>query len=215
MVRYDRVLFDLDGTLTDPLEGITGSYRYALALAGHPVADDVDLRWVVGPGVWANLDRLGVPPSQADAFVAIFRKRHLAVGLYQAVLVPGLASLVADLDQAGIRLALATAKPQDEGVATLRYFGLDRHFTVAGGPPGGKRTTKGEVVASVLARLGDADRTRAVMVGDRRHDIDGAHENGLAAIGVGWGFAADGELVAAGADRIVATVAELRALLLG
>jgi phosphoglycolate phosphatase len=214
-VRYDVVLLDLDGTLTDPYEGITGSYRHVLALAGYPVADDVDLGWVIGPGVWTNLDRLGVPASEADAVAAAYRERHLAVGLYQAVMIPGLELLVADLDRAGVRLALATAKPEGQGVATLLHFGLDQYFTVMGGTPEGIRTTKGEVVADVLARLGDCDRDRTVMVGDRRHDIEGAHENGLAAVGVGWGFAADGELEAAGADHVVTTVAELRELLLG
>ena len=212
---YDVVLLDLDGTLTDPHEGITGSYRHALALTGHPVADDVDLSWVIGPGIWANLDRLGVPASEADAVVAAYRERHLAVGLYQAVLIPGLAQLVADLDRAGVRLALATAKPESMGTATLLHFGLESHFTVIGGTPEDVRATKGEVVADVLERLGALDRARAVMVGDRRHDIEGAHENGLAAVGVGWGFAADGELEAAGADHVVASVSQLRALLLG
>jgi phosphoglycolate phosphatase len=213
-VRYDVVLFDLDGTLTDPYEGITGSYRYALALAGYPVSDDVDLSWVIGPGIWDNLDRLGVPPSEADTVVAAYRERHLAVGLYQAVVIPGIAQLVADLDQAGVRLALATAKTQSQGRATLVHFGLDTHFAVIGGAPEHAPATKGEVVADVLERLGDLDLARVVMVGDRRHDVDGAHENGLAAVGVGWGFAADGELEIAGADHLVATVVELRALLL-
>ena len=118
------------------------------------------------------------------------------------------------LSRVGVRLALATAKPESQGVETLRHFGLEHHFTVTGGTSEDVPMTKTEVVADVLDRLGDLDRTRTVMVGDRRHDIEGAHENGLAAIGVGWGFAADGELEAAGADHIVATVDELRALLL-
>lgn len=214
-MRYDVVLLDLDGTLTDPYEGITGSYRHALAQAGYPVADDVELGWVIGPGIWANLDRLGVPPSEVDAVVAAYRERHVAVGLYQAELIPGLASLLADLDRVGVRLALATAKPESQGMETLRHFGLAHHFTVTGGTSEDVPMTKTEVVADVLDRLGDLDRTRTVMVGDRRHDIEGAHENGLAAIGVRWGFAADGELEAAGADHIVATVGELRTLLLG
>lgn len=213
-MRYDFVLLDLDGTLTDPYEGITGSYRHALALAGYPVADDDDLRWAIGPEILTNLDRLGVPPSERDAVVAAYRERHLAVGLYQAVLIPGLARLLTELDRAGLRLALATAKPESQGIATLQHFGLDQHFTVMGGALEGRQASKAQIVADVLERLEIQDRTRAVMVGDRRHDVEAAHENGLAAVGVGWGFAAEGELAAAGADHIVATVADLRALLL-
>jgi len=214
-VRFDHVLLDLDGTVTDPFVGITGSYRYALAQIGRPVPDDVDLSWVIGPGIVDNMERLGVPPSEVDAVVAAYRKRHLSIGLYQAVLIPGIEALLAELGDVGMTLALATAKPEEQGIETLAHFGLDAHFAVIGGIRHPVTTTKGEVVADVLERVGATDRARAVMVGDRRHDIEGAHLNGLAAIGVGWGFAADGELEAAGADHVVETVDELRALLLG
>ncbi len=213
-MRFDHVLLDLDGTVTDPYVGITGSYRYALAQVGRPVPDDVDLSWVIGPGIVDNLERLGVPPSEVDAVVAAYRERHVAVGLYQAVVIPGVESLLTELVEAGATLALATAKPEDQGVETLRHFGLDTHFTVIGGMRLPVTRTKGEVVADVLERVGATDRSRAVMVGDRRHDVEGAHENGLVAIGVGWGFAAADELETAGADHVVGTVEELRALLL-
>lgn len=217
----DVVLFDLDGTLTDPFEGITGSYRHAMAHIGRPVPDDVDLGWVIGPPILDNIERLGVPVSQAQAVVAAYRARHVAVGLYQAVVVPGIEVLLADLHRVGVRVALATAKPESEGIATLAHFGLEPYFTVVGGTRSGGPTTKGDVVRDVLGRLVDPpagqplDLAGTVMVGDRRHDIDGAHENGIAAVGVGWGFAADGELTEAGADHLVTSVDELRALLLG
>lgn len=213
-MRYDHIVLDLDGTVTNPFVGITGSYRYALAQVGRPVPDDVDLSWVIGPGIADNLDRLGVPPSEVDAVVAAYRERHTAIGLYQAVLIPGIEALLAALVDAGATLALATAKPESQGVETLVHFGLDAHFAVIGGIRHPVTRTKGEVVADVLERVGVTDRARAVMIGDRRHDIEGAHENGLVAIGVGWGFAADGELEAAGADHVVESVDELRALLL-
>ena len=213
-MRYDHIVLDLDGTVTNPFVGITGSYRYALAQVGRPVPDDVDLSWVIGPGIADNLGRLGVPPSEVDAVVAAYRARHTAIGLYQAVLIPGIEALLASLVDAGATLSLATAKPESQGVETLVHFGLDAHFAVIGGIRHPVTTTKGEVVADVLERAGVTDRARAVMVGDRRHDIEGAHENGLVAIGVGWGFAADGELEAAGADHVVETVDELRSLLL-
>lgn len=214
-MHHDLVLLDLDGTLTDPQEGITASYRYALAAAGRPIADDVDLSWVIGPPIMDNLDALGVPASEAATVVDAYRERHVAVGLYQAVLIPGIADLLAELQQAGVRLALATAKPESQGRETLRHFGLAGLFDVIGGAPGGASTTKGAVVANVLMRCAPLDPHRTVMVGDRRHDIEGAHENGLAAVGVEWGFAAQGELEAAGADTVVATVDHLRAFLLG
>lgn len=213
-VPIDTVLFDLDGTLTDPQVGITGSYRHALTAVGRPAAA-ADLGRVIGPPIQENLTLLGVTAEELPFALDVFRRRHLAVGLYQAELIPGIADLVGLLDAAGVRLALATAKPLLQAELTLAHFGLAEHFTVvAGNTPQGS-LSKAEVVADALRRLGSPDPARVAMVGDRRHDIEGAAANGIASVGVAWGFAADGELAAAGADHVVVSVAELGRLLAG
>lgn len=211
--RFDAVLFDLDGTLTDPEVGITASYRYALAAAGRPVPADVDLSWMIGPPIGENLTLQGVTAAEMPVAVEAYRRRHLDTGLYEADLVPGIADLVKDLEAAGVRVALATGKPTEEGELTLEHFGLTHLFTVVAGTTD-DLPTKSDVVADALRRLGHPDPERVAMVGDRRHDIEGAAANGLASIGVEWGFAADGELAAAGADHIAATVDDLARLLM-
>jgi len=212
-VLIDTVLFDLDGTLTDPEVGITASYRYALAAVGRPADAGADLSWVIGPPLTENLTLLGVPAGELPVAEDAYRRRHRDVGLYEAALVPGIAELVASLDAAGVQVALATAKPTEQGELTLAHFGLAEYFTVvAGNTPAGV-LSKADVVADALRLLGSPDPVRVAMVGDRRHDIEGAAANGVTSIGVAWGFAADGELVAAGADHVVASVAELGGLL--
>ncbi|QTE30639.1 HAD hydrolase-like protein [Pengzhenrongella sicca] len=211
---YDAILFDLDGTLTDPEVGITASFRSALDAVGRSVPADVDLSWVIGPPIRENLGRLGVTAAELPRAVAAFRRRHLAVGLYEATLIPGIAGLLSRLDDAGVRLALATAKPAADGAVTLTHFGLAQYFAVIAGNTERGTLSKADVVAHALRELGGVDPARVIMVGDRRHDIEGAAANGIAAIGVGWGFAADGELAAAGAARVATTVGELAGLLL-
>lgn len=206
----DTVLFDLDGTLTDPEVGITASYRHALAAVGRP-AYDADLSWVIGPPLPENMRLLGVPEQDIPRAVDAYRRRHLAIGLYEAEVVPGIAELVSRLDAAGVRLALASAKPTELGELTLAHFGLAEHFTVVAGDTTPSSLSKAEIIAGALERLGGPDPARVAMVGDRRHDIAGAAANGVTSVGVAWGFAADGEL--AGADHVVASVAELGRLL--
>jgi phosphoglycolate phosphatase len=213
-MRYDVVLLDLDGTITDPYEGISGSYRHALASVGYPVPDHDDLRWAIGPGIRQNIDRLGVPPERTEEVVKAYRERHVQVGLYQATLIPGMATLLAQLAEAGCRLALATAKTPEQGVETLRYFDLRQHFTVIGGAPNGFGS-KGEIISEVLKELGSPDPSRTIMVGDRDHDVIGAHENGLEAVGVRWGFAGPGELEAAKTEHIVDSATQLGQLIMG
>lgn len=212
---YDAVLFDLDGTLTDPEIGITASYRYALAAVGRPVDPDEDISWVIGPPLAENLTLLGVPNVDLGPAMDAYRRRHLDVGLYEAELIPGIVDLLRALDGAGVRVGLATAKPAREGALTLAHFGLTEFFSVIGGNTEDGTLSKSDVVAAALTVLGGPDLQRVAMVGDRRHDIEGAAANGVTSVGVAWGFAADGELLAAGADHVVGSVAELASLLRG
>ena len=211
--RFDVVLFDLDGTLTDPEIGITTSYRYALAAVGRSVADDVDLSWMIGPPIGENLVLAGVTPQELPVAIDAYRRRHNPVGLFEAELVPGIPALLERLHGQGVRIALATGKPARDGRLTLEHFGLAPFFEVVAGNTDTGRLNKGEVVADALRQLGDPDPSRVVMVGDRRHDIEGAAVNGIASIGVTWGFAIDGELAASHADVVVTSVDDLAGLL--
>ncbi|HRW38796.1 MAG: HAD hydrolase-like protein [Acidimicrobiales bacterium] len=210
----DAVLFDLDGTITDPEVGITGSFRRAMADVGHPVADDVDLRWMIGPTLAESLDRVGLPTDLHQAVIDGYRAHLRAEGLRQAELVAGMPEVIDGLRADGVRLALASAKMIDMGETTLRHVGLlDRFELVAGCLPDGAVRTKGQIVGDALAGLGGPDPGHVAMVGDRRHDIEGARQHGCLAVAVEWGFAEPGELDRAAPDRIVATPAELLTVL--
>jgi phosphoglycolate phosphatase len=211
--RYDAVIFDLDGTLTDPAPGIVGSFRHALAAVGRPAPEDQDLTWMIGPPIRANLVRYGLEEDLHEAAVDAYMARHSAVGLYDAVVHDGIAELLSDLRGAGRRIALATLKPVDQAEETLRHFGLDERFDVVGGrDPGALVDGKIDIVADVRRRLGgDAP----VMIGDRAQDVDAGIANGLATVVVDWGYAEPGEFDATPPTHRVATVADLRTLLLG
>jgi phosphoglycolate phosphatase len=210
----DAVLFDLDGTLTDPAAGITGSLRIALAEVGRPVPDDVDLTWVIGPAIRESVGRLGVPAAEQEAVVEAYRTHLRAVGLFQATLVEGIVDVLDGLRADGVRLALATAKMIEMGEATLAHFGLlDRFEVVAGTFADGATRSKAQIVGDALEGLGVPDPARTAMVGDRHHDVEGARAHGCTAIAVGWGFAQPGELEAHPPDHVVDRPEELLAVL--
>lgn len=211
----DAVLFDLDGTLTDPADGITGAFRHAVASVGHPADDDADLTWIIGPAVRDNLARYGLPEEHHDLVVKTFRAYMTEVGLFQATVIAGITGVLASLQDAGVPIALATAKPKYQAEISLDHFDLTRYFTVvAGGIADGQPRSKSLIVGDALAELGRPNPARVAMVGDRHHDIDGAHANGCIAVAVTWGYAEAGEMDIARPHHIVDTPAALGELLL-
>lgn len=215
---FETILLDLDGTLTDPQEGITRSIRYALARLGLPDRDPHSLRCFIGPPLLESMrERIGLCEADARRAVAAYREYFAERGLYENAVFPGIGELLGELAAAGRRLALATSKPAVYAERILEHFGLKHHFTViAGSNLDGTRTAKPEVIAHALGLLGcAADPARVVMVGDREHDIFGARAHGLDCIGVSYGYGPEEELRAAGARWIAHSVEELRALLLG
>ena len=212
------VLLDLDGTLTDPYDGITRCVLHALAALGHPAPDEAALRGMIGPPLQEGFASLGVPVAQLDEAVRLYRERFSTTGLYENRLYDGIPELLDDLRAAGRRLALATSKPEVFAQRILDHFRLADRFDVVGGATlDGTRRRKADVIADVLAATGSTGPVRdgAVMVGDRAQDVLGAQAHGLRCIGVRWGYAEPGELEAAGADPLVSTPAELLAALTG
>jgi phosphoglycolate phosphatase len=208
------VLFDLDGTLTDPKVGITVSMQHALASVGVTIDDPDELTWCIGPPIVDNFARLGVTGDRALDALAVYRERYDRVGAYENVVYDGIPELLSGLAEDGRRLAVATSKAEHSAKAILEHFGLDGYFAFVGGASADLlRAVKSDIVAYVLASLGSPDAASAVMVGDRHHDIDGARLNGLRSIAVTWGYALDGEIEAAHPDRVVSTVAELASTL--
>lgn len=214
-MKYEYVLFDLDGTLTDPEEGITESIRYALSSFGIEECDRSKLRSFIGPPLKNSFkEAYGMDDARADLAIAKYRERFADKGLYENAVYPGVEKLLASLKEAGTHVALATSKPTVYALRILEHFGLDKYFDIAlGSELDGTRTAKADVVAEVLAYFAEADRARSVMVGDRGHDIVGAQLNGIESVGVLYGYGSREELVESGATCIVESVEDLGRLL--
>ncbi|WP_246165399.1 HAD hydrolase-like protein [Arthrobacter yangruifuii] len=207
------VLFDLDGTLVDPAGAITGGIGSALAACGLPVPSEADLHRMVGPSLGTSLrDIAGVPEDRLDAVIRNYRQGYRRSGMAQSRPYPGMPEAVERLRREAT-VAVATQKPEPLALELLAVQGLEQLFSSVHGAPSDEQAAaalngKAGIIRAALERhAGTYDR--AVMVGDRRHDVEGAAANGLDCIGVSWGFAAAGELEEAGAAVVVDTAAEL------
>ncbi|WP_175611186.1 HAD-IA family hydrolase [Mycobacterium sp. SP-6446] len=206
------VIFDLDGTLTDSAEGIVASFLHALSHIGAPVPEGDLAAQIVGPPMDDTFHAMELG-EHADAAIAAFRAEYGARGWAMNTLFDGIATLLADLHSAGVRLAVATSKLEPTARRILAHFELDRYFDViAGASPDGSRKTKEEVLAHALEQLRPLP-DRVLMVGDRSHDVDGAAAHGIDAVVVGWGYGR-ADFAETGAPAVgvthAATIAELR-----
>ncbi len=212
--RY--ILFDLDGTLTDPGLGITRSVQYALKTYGIEETDRTKLYPFVGPPLKDSFIRYyGFSEKQAMEAIGRYREYFTAKGMFENEVYDGIPRMLSLLKEAGAELAVATSKPEEFSVQILRHFELYRYFNcVCGASMDETRVKKGEVIGYTLETMGVNDPRQALMVGDREHDILGARENGLDCVGVLYGYGGREELKKAGAYRIVETVGELAEYLL-
>ncbi len=206
------VLFDLDGTLTDPFVGITRSLGYALEKLGRtaPAADD--LRWCIGPPIQSSFAVLleTEDPAVIGEAVRLYRERYSAIGKFENTLIEGIPNVLAELVADGFFLAVATSKLKTYAGEIIDHFDLRRYFSaVHGSELDGQNSVKAELISHILV-VEALDARRTVMIGDRSHDVAGANANGVLAIGVLWGYGDRQELETAGAARIIASPAELR-----
>ena len=210
------LFFDLDGTLTDPMQGITRSVRYALRYFGIEVADLRELTPFIGPPLADSFkERYGMTDAEAETAVAKYREYYAPKGIFENEVYPGIPSLLADTAAAGCVNVMATSKPTPFARQIAAHFGLEPYFRlISGSTLDGRRTTKADVIRHALGELEIAPR-EAVMIGDRRYDVEGAAETGLDSIAAAWGYAQPGELEAAHPGRFAPDVAALRRLLLG
>lgn len=224
MYRY--ILFDLDGTLTDPKEGICRSVQHALEKAGITVPEIDKLTPFIGPPLKDSFREFyHMDEAQTEQAVKDYRERFAEVGWKENIPYPGVDRMLAHCRQQGARLAVASSKPQVFVEKILQYFGLRKYFDViVGSELDGRRSKKEEVVQETLKqlyrkygrRLSEEEcRMQTAMVGDRKFDIEGARSEGVDGIGVSYGYAEKGELARAGADAIAGNVEELEELLLG
>ncbi len=213
---FDLILFDLDGTLTDPKECITNCVKYALDAYGITENDEkVLLRFIGPPLVDSFMSIYGMTPEQAEKAVSKYRERFSAVGLFENSLLPGAEDLLKELKKDGRTIALATSKPFVFAKRIIEKYGIEQYFDYAvGSELDGTRNYKDEVISEVLRMAKPKELSETVMIGDRKHDIDGAKKCGIASIGLRCGYAETGELEKAGADYIFENLLELKKFLL-
>ncbi len=213
--RYSAVLFDLDGTLTDPYEGITRSFIYALQAVGRSIPDEATLRSWIGPPLGETFRTYLGDAALASEAVRFYRQRYHERGMYENRVYPGIPDLLGSLRVSGCRLVLATSKLIGPAQGILAHFGLAPFFDgVAGSTLDERISTKEQVLGEALALLSPAQRADCVMVGDTAYDVIGAHSHGLACIAVSYGYGSLASLRAAEPQLIAHSVAELGALLL-
>lgn len=207
---YNTVLFDLDGTLTDPGCGITNSVAYALKKFGIEAEDRKELYKFIGPPLYESfMKHYGFDKETAETAVSYFREYFRGTGIYENEVYDGITDLLDEIRKSGRKIILATSKPEEFAKTVLSHFSLDKYFDfVAGATMDSSRVEKADVIAYALKESGCTGE-KAVMIGDRLHDILGAKENGLDSIGVLFGYGSREELEDAGADYIAETVADI------
>ena len=214
---YQYLLFDLDGTLTNPKEGITKSVQYALHHFGIDVDDPDTLTSYIGPPLIPSfMEFHGLTQEQALEALQVYRQRFASVGLFENEVLEGVPEMLCALKQKGRFLAVASSKPEAYVIRILEHFDLLQYFDeVVGASRDEKRSAKKDVIEEALHRMGKAPGDRNVlMIGDRMHDIEGAWLCGLDSLGVYTGFAADGELEAAGATYVFHSIRSMADFLL-
>jgi phosphoglycolate phosphatase len=208
-----NVLFDLDGTLTDPKPGITACIRFAMEQLGRPLLQDENLDWCIGPPLQGSFAKLLAEDEQVPLAMSFYRERFQRLGMFENSVYAGIDRMLEELSQRA-DLWLATSKPRVFAEKIAAHFGLDRYLkSIYGSELDGSLSDKGELIFHLLKQEG-LDSGQTVMVVDREHDILGAKKNGLSAIGVLWGYGSEAELAAAGADRLVRSPGELQIQLL-
>ena len=214
---YGLVLFDLDGTLTDSKEGIVNSIRYALDSFGLLMPDAANIDKFLGPPIRDSFREFcGVEDEKMEAVVAKYREYLVKRGLFENQLYDGIEDVIEKLDAKGVKMAVATSKATLYAEKILKYFEIDSYFgCIMGCELDGARSDKAEIIGCVLDELDSNRKMKAVMIGDRKHDIIGAAAHNIDSIGVLWGYGSRAELEAAGAAKIANSTKELSHIITG
>ena len=215
-MSYQYLLFDLDGTLTDPAEGIFNSVYYALAEMGRERPPLEKMSYFIGPPLVDGFSAMcGMSYAEAERARDLFRVYYPVKGINECRMYDGIPAMLSCLVENGFRLVLATSKPEIYARRIIDRFDLTRYFTyVAGALLDESRSQKAEVITYALDTLGITDPATCLMIGDRHYDVKGARACGIDTVGVLWGHGSEEELRAAGAIDLAATPTDLASLLL-
>lgn len=205
------ILFDLDGTLTDPMLGITNSIMYALHQMGEEVKEREAYKVFIGPPLHASfMNYCHLDDDRAQVAVDTYREYFSVTGLFENEVYEGMEAFLEKLTHAGYQLALATSKPEIYAVKIMEHFGLAKYFThLCGSDITSKSESKADVIYKAMSLFDDANPDHYLMIGDRLHDAQGAKTHGISTIGVTYGYGSREELEAAGCLAVVDGLDEL------
>ena len=221
---FEYAFFDLDGTLTDPSLGITNSIMHALRRMSKPVPPREELYRFIGPPLIPAFEEfIGMTHEEAILALGYYREYFGVKGLFENTVYDGIGEMLCTLSNNGVKIVLATSKPEEYAAQILEHFSLDKYFTgIYGATMDEKRVAKSDVISYGIEMLtekldtqAEQIRSHGVMIGDRRHDIEGGMKCSLSTVGVLWGFGSREELETAGADRIATDIQSLTETLLG
>ncbi len=214
MKNIQYIFFDLDGTLTDPGEGITNSVAFALRKFGIEETDKTKLYDFIGPPLIDSFIKYySFSPEQAKKAVDYYREYYSIKGIFENILYDGIPALLEKLENCGKKIVLATSKPDKFAEEILHHFGIFDYFSfVAGATLDETRTKKDEVIKFALESLDITDTSKVVMIGDRKYDIAGAKKFGIKTIAVHYGYGSEEELTNSNPDFSAETVKQLTEL---
>ena len=215
-MSYKYILLDLDGTVTDSAEGVINSVAYSLEKLGYPVEDKSTLMKFIGPPLTESFkDFYDFDEETIELGVKYYREYYTDKGIFENRLYDGIPKLLKTLKKHNRTVILATSKPEVYAKRILDRFGISEYFDlIAGSTLNAERNTKTDVLKYALKEAGIEDLSTAVMVGDRKHDIIGAHDVGLECISILYGYGNEAEFKEYGAEFIVGTVGQLERFLL-
>lgn len=210
MKKYDSILFDLDGTLTDPKLGITKSVQYSLSKFGIDIQNLDELEKFIGPPLYDSFpDFYNFSKEDTEKAVNYFREYFSDNGIFENSLYDGIDKLLSNIKESGVKLYVATSKPEVFAKKIIDYFNLGSYFTsVYGSKLNGELSNKRELIKHILIETG-CNPSKTLMIGDRKHDVIGASSNSIDSLGVLYGYSKGEELKEAGATYIVSNIEEL------
>ena len=212
MKNYDYVIFDFDGTVTDTGEGILKSLQYSFEQMGKEVPDLSDLKKFIGPPIhYSYVNFYGIDESEVEQYIKKYRERYKKIGIYECFVYDGMLETLKTLRENGVKLGIASSKPIKLVYDVMEYLRLTEYFDAVVGTQfdDSNHPGKTDLVLQSMAKLGDKDKKRTLMVGDRFFDIDGAAGAGVDSVGVTYGYGSREEFMEHNATYIVDSPKEI------
>jgi phosphoglycolate phosphatase len=216
MKKYKHLIFDLDGTLTDPGSGITNSIMYALEKFGI-TAERQELYKFIGPPLRESFNLYyGFDKDQAEQAVLYYREYFSERGMYENEIYPGINDLLAELSLQSRKLYVATSKPQEYSLMILEHFGILKYFEiVSGSNMDGSMSAKSDLIERIIPHIHNDELVETIMIGDRRYDIEGAKHHGIDSAAVLYGYGGRSELEDVNPTYLIENTSKLTSLLFG